>query len=48
VNTAGAWVPVVVYNPLGWERSGEVVAHVQGGKGSVSASGAQVVEAKTD
>jgi alpha-mannosidase len=48
VNTTGAGVPVVVYNPLGWERSGEVLAHVQGGKGAVSASGAQVVEAKTD
>ncbi|HEY3627488.1 MAG TPA: glycoside hydrolase family 38 C-terminal domain-containing protein [Terracidiphilus sp.] len=50
VNTAGggSGVPVVVYNPLGWERSGEVTARVQGPKGAVSASGAQVVEAKTD
>jgi alpha-mannosidase len=50
VNTAGSGsgVPVVVYNPLGWERSGEVTAHVQGAKGAVSATGAQVVEAKTD
>ena len=47
VNTAGAGVPVVVYNPLGWERSGEVSVHVQGGK-AASASGAQIVEAKTD
>ena len=38
-------VPVVVYNPLAWERSGEVSVHVQGGKSAVSASGAQVVEA---
>ena len=48
VNTAGSGVPVVIYNPLGWERSGEVMAHVQAGKGALSASGAQVVEAKTD
>ena len=54
VNTAapgqaeGNGVPVVVYNPLGWERSGEVTAHVQGAKGAVSSSGAQVVEARTD
>ena len=26
-------IPVVVYNPLGWERSGEVTAHVQGVEG---------------
>ncbi len=48
VNTTGAGTPVIVYNPLGWERSGEVSVHVQGGKAAVSASGAQVVEAKTD
>ena len=48
VNTAGSGVPVVVYNPLGWERSGEVTAHVLGGKGTVSSTGAQVVEASTD
>jgi alpha-mannosidase len=54
VNTAapgqasGAGVPVVVYNPLGWERSGEVSARVQGPKGALSASGAQVVEVSTD
>jgi alpha-mannosidase len=50
VNTAGSGsgVPVVVYNPLGWERSGEVTAHVQGAKGALNASGAQVVEARTD
>jgi alpha-mannosidase len=45
---AGSGVPVVVYNPLGWERSGEVTAHVQGAGGAVSASGAQVVDARTD
>jgi len=28
--TAGAGVPVVVYNPLGWERSGDVKVRVQG------------------
>jgi alpha-mannosidase len=48
INTAGSGVPVVVYNPLGWERSGEVVAHVQGAKAGVNATGAQIVEAKTD
>lgn len=48
VNTAGSGTPVVVYNPLGWERSGEVTVHVDGAKGAVSANGAQVVEAKTD
>src|SRR5215469_5093019 len=54
VTTAAAWqatgagVPVVVYNPLGWERSGEVTAHVQTAKGATGATGAQIVEAKTD
>ncbi len=48
VNTAGSGTPVVVYNPLGWARSGEVSAHVQAGRGAVSASGAQVIEAKTN
>src|SRR4051794_8212291 len=47
VNTAGNGVPVVVYNPLGWERSGEVTAHVLGGKG-VTANGAQVVEVRPE
>ncbi len=35
INTAGAGVPVVVYNPLGWERSGDVKVHVQGAAGPV-------------
>ena len=48
INTAGSGVPVVVYNPLGWERSGEVIAHVQGAKAGVNATGAQIVEAKND
>ncbi len=48
VNTTGNGVPVVVYNPLGWERSGEVIAHVQGAKNAVGAAGAQIVETKTD
>ena len=39
---------MVVYNPLGWERSGEVTAHVQTGKTAVSATGAQVVEVMPD
>jgi alpha-mannosidase len=29
VNTSGEGVPVVVYNPLGWERSGEVTVKAQ-------------------
>ena len=50
VNTAGsgAGTPVVIYNPLGWERSGEVTARVKVPKGSLSAAGAQVVETKPD
>ncbi len=48
VNTAGSGIPVVVHNPLAWERSGEVTVHIQGAKSGVSATGAQVVEAKTD
>jgi alpha-mannosidase len=48
INTGGGGVPVVVYNPLGWERSGEVTAHVQGAKAGVNATGAQIVEARTD
>jgi alpha-mannosidase len=48
VNTTGAGVPVVVYNPLGWARSGEVTVHVQTGKSTVSATGAQVVDVKPD
>ena len=39
---------MVVYNPLGWERSGEVTVHVATGKSPVSATGAQVVEVKPD
>ncbi len=48
VNTEGNGIPVVVHNPLAWERSGEVKVHVVGTKGGVSATGAQVVETKTD
>jgi alpha-mannosidase len=29
INTDGEGTPVVVYNPLGWERSGDVTANVQ-------------------
>lgn len=29
VDTRGEGIPVVVYNPLGWERSGDVHVHVQ-------------------
>jgi alpha-mannosidase len=48
INTTGKGNPVVIYNPLGWERSGEVTVHVQNGKGGVTATGAQVVEARTN
>ena len=48
VNTAGTGTPVVVFNPLGWERSGEVEVRVPGVKAGMSASGAQVVEVKPD
>ena len=33
INTEGDGIPVVVYNPLGWERSGDVYAHVQNALG---------------
>jgi alpha-mannosidase len=36
VNTSGNGVPVVVFNPLGWERSGDVRVHVQGNAGQAS------------
>ena len=39
---------MVVYNPLGWERSGEVTVHVVGAKAGANATGAQIVEAKAD
>jgi alpha-mannosidase len=29
VNTSGSGVPVIVYNPLGWERSGDIRVHLQ-------------------
>jgi len=48
INTAGSGISVVVYNPLGWERSGEVTVHVQGKNAGASASGAQIVSSKTD
>ena len=32
IKTEGSGTPVVVYNPLGWERSGEISVHVQTGK----------------
>ena len=47
VNTAGSGTPVVVFNPLGWERSGEVEVRVPG-KTGLSAAGAQVVSVKAD
>ena len=33
INTAGQGTPVVVYNPVGWERSGEVNVHTQAADG---------------
>jgi len=48
VNTTGIGIPVVIHNPLAWERSGEVRVHIVGTKGGVSATGAQVVESKID
>jgi alpha-mannosidase len=48
IDTNGIGIPVIVYNPLAWERSGEVSVQVQGAKSALSAAGAQVVEAKTD
>jgi alpha-mannosidase len=47
VQTTGGGIPVVIHNPLGWERSGEVTVHVQSGK-AASASGAQIIETRTD
>ena len=48
INTQGAGTPVVVYNPLGWTRSGEVTVHVETGKGALSATGAQVIEVRPE
>ncbi|MGA7857461.1 MAG: glycoside hydrolase family 38 C-terminal domain-containing protein, partial [Terracidiphilus sp.] len=48
IDTTGNGIPVIVYNPLGWARSGEVSVHVQGAKPVNTASGAQVIEASTD
>ena len=48
INTEGNGIPVIVYNPMGWARSGEVSVHVQGAKPVTTASGAQVIEAATD
>ena len=48
INTTGNGVPVIVYNPLAWERSGEISVHVQDGKAAGSALGAQVIETKTN
>jgi alpha-mannosidase len=48
INTAGTGTPVVVYNPLGWERSGEVTVHLASGKSGLAATGAQIVEVTPD
>ncbi len=29
VKTEGAGIPIIVYNPLGWKRSGEITARIQ-------------------
>ncbi len=43
INTEGAGAPVVVYNPLGWERSGDVKVRMQDG-----AAGAREVTLHVD
>jgi alpha-mannosidase len=43
VDTKGVGVPVIVYNPLAWERSGEVTVHVQ--LPAASANGVSLVDA---
>jgi alpha-mannosidase len=48
VNTAGEGTPVLVFNPLGWERSGEISVHVDSGKPVTSAEGAQIIDTRTD
>ena len=48
IDTNGAGVPVIVYNPLGWTRSGEVRVKVQAEKPITSATGAQIIETTTD
>ena len=42
IDTGGEGIPVVVYNPLGWERSGDVTANVQFSK--VGAANLSVVD----
>jgi alpha-mannosidase len=48
VNTSGEGIPVLVMNPLGWERSGEISVHVDTGKPISAAEGAQIIETRTD
>ncbi|UWZ84562.1 alpha-mannosidase [Occallatibacter riparius] len=48
INTDGKGTPVVVYNPLSWERSGEVTVHLASGKSGLTANGAQIVEVTPD
>ncbi|MFZ0393936.1 MAG: glycoside hydrolase family 38 C-terminal domain-containing protein [Terracidiphilus sp.] len=48
IDTNGTGVPVIVYNPLGWVRSGEVRVQVQAEKPITSATGAQIIETTTD
>ncbi len=48
IDTAGNGTPVIIYNPLGWARSGEVSVHIQDAKPVTTASGAQVIESATD
>jgi alpha-mannosidase len=43
ITTSGSGTPVVIYNPLGWERSGEVTVHLESGKNGLTANGAQIV-----
>ncbi len=46
INTAGDGIPVVVYNPLGWEQSGEVNVNIQLPKSDVH--GLFVVDSDAD
>jgi alpha-mannosidase len=50
IDTAGSGIPVVVYNPLGWERSGEVDVRLQlpqKGEAGVSVTPSEVVSGVT-
>jgi alpha-mannosidase len=49
VDTSGNGIPVIVYNPLGWERSGEVDIHLPLGKSiAFLSSGDTISDLKLD